>query len=65
MNKENTDQGSNIEEPLENSGTFINKEESELTAADDPVTSDELETDEEEVSTVENDTLLQVATLKE
>jgi molecular chaperone GrpE len=65
MNKENTDQGSNIEEPLENSGTFINEEESELTAADDPVASDELETDEEEVSAVENDTLLQVATLKE
>lgn len=65
MNKENTDQGSNIEEPLENSGTFINKEESEPTAADDPVASDELETDEEEVSAIENDTLLQVATLKE
>jgi molecular chaperone GrpE len=65
MNKENTDQGSNIEEPLENSGTFINEEESELTAADDPVASDELETDEEEVSAIENDTLLQVATLKE
>ena len=65
MNKENTDQGSNIEEPLENSGTFINEEESELTTADDPVASDELETDEEEVSAVENDTLLQVATLKE
>jgi molecular chaperone GrpE len=65
MNKENTDQGSNIEEPLENSGTFINEEESELTAADDPVASDELETDEEEVSVIENDTLLQVATLKE
>jgi molecular chaperone GrpE len=65
MNKENTDQGSNIEEPLENSGTFINEEESELTAADDPVASDKLETDEEEVSAIENDTLLQVATLKE
>ena len=65
MNKENTDQGSNIEEPLENSGTFINEEESELTAADDPVASDELETDEKEVSAIENDTLLQVATLKE
>jgi molecular chaperone GrpE len=65
MNKENTDQGSNIKEPLENSGTFINEEESELTAADDPVASDELETDEEEVSAIENDTLLQVATLKE
>jgi molecular chaperone GrpE len=65
MNKENTDQGSNIEEPLENSGTFINEEESELTAADDPVAFDELETDEEEVSAIENDTLLQVATLKE
>jgi len=65
MNKENADQGSNIEEPLENSGTFINEQESELTAADDPVASDELETDEEEVSAIENDTLLQVATLKE
>ena len=41
MNKENTDQGSNIEEPLENSGTFINEEESELTAADDPVASED------------------------
>jgi molecular chaperone GrpE len=65
MNKENTDQGSNIEEPLENSGTFINEEESELTAADDPVASYELETDEEEVSAIENNSLLQVATLKE
>ena len=65
MNKENTEQGSNTEEPLENSDTLISEEESEPIAADASVESDELETDEEEVSAIENEALLQVATLKE
>ncbi|MEK9972282.1 MAG: nucleotide exchange factor GrpE, partial [Deltaproteobacteria bacterium] len=65
MNKENTEQGSNTEEPLENSDTPINEEEIEPIAADSPTDSDELEADEEEVSAIENEALLQVATLKE
>ena len=65
MNKENTEQGSNTEEPLENSDTLISKEESEPIAADASVESDEIKTDEEEVSAIENEALLQVATLKE
>ena len=65
MNKENTEQGNNTEEPLENSYTPINEEEPEAIAADDLVESEELETDEEEVSAIENEALLQVATLKE
>ena len=65
MNKENTEQGSNTEEPLENSDTPINEEETEPIAADSPTDSDELEADEEEVSAIENEALLQVATLKE
>jgi len=65
MNKENTEQGNNTEEPLENSDTPINEEEPEAIAADDPVESEELDTDEEEVSVIENEALLQVATLKE
>ena len=65
MNKENTEQGSNTEEPLENSDTLISKEESEPIATDAPAESDEIGTDEEEVSAIENEALLQVATLKE
>ena len=65
MNKENTEQGNNTEEPLENSDTPINEEETEPIAADSPTDSDELEADEEEVSAIENEALLQVATLKE
>ena len=65
MNKESTEQGSNTEEPPENSDTPINAEDSEPIAAEEPVDSDELETDEEEVSAIENQTLLQVAALKE
>ena len=47
MNKENTEQGSNTEEPQENSDTPINEEETEPIAADSPTDSDELEADEE------------------
>ena len=65
MNKENTEQGSNTEEPLENSDTLISEEETEPIAADAPTESDELEADEEEVSAIEHEALLQVATLKE
>ena len=65
MNKENTEQGSNTEEPQENSDTPINEEETEPIAADSPTDSDELEADEKEVSAIENEALLQVATLKE
>ena len=65
MNKENTEQGSNTEEPLENSDTPISEEESESIATDAPEESDEPETDEEEVSATELRSLLQIATLKE
>ena len=65
MNKENTEKGSNTEEPLENSDNPINEKNSEPIATDEPVEFNELEADEEEVSAIENEALLQVATLKE
>ena len=65
MNKKNTEQPINTEETPENSDTSISEEESEMTATNDLVESEELETEEEEVSTIENEALLQVATLKE
>ena len=65
MNKKNTEQRINTEETPENSDTSISEEESEPTATNDLVESEELETEEEEVSTTENEALLQVATLKE
>ena len=54
MNKENTEQGNNAEEPLEISDTPINEEEPEAIAADDPIEPEELETDEEEAPALEN-----------
>ena len=65
MNKKNTEQRINTEETPENSDTSISEEEAEPNATNDLVESEELETEEEEVSTIENEALLQVATLKE
>ena len=65
MNKKNTEQPINTEKTPENSATSISEEELETTATNDLAESEELETEEEEVSTIENEALLQVATLKE
>ena len=50
MNKKNTEQWINTEETPENSDTSISEEEAEPTATNDLVESEELETEEEEVS---------------
>ena len=46
MNKENTEKGSNTEEPLENSDNPINEKNSEPIATDEPVEFNEVEADE-------------------
>jgi molecular chaperone GrpE len=65
MSKENAEKVSKAEETLENNGASANLKESEPIVAYDSIVSDEMETDEEDVSSIENEVLLQVSSLKE